>query len=71
MIAVSNNSEPPPKIKTLFSPQVPLQKNCSNPNYPTTKMLKCIYPPPANTREGKETTVRLSILLLRICVWTI
>ena len=51
MIAISNNSQPPPKIKTLFSSQVPLQKNPSNPNHTTTKMLKCVYPPLANMRE--------------------
>ena len=51
MIAISNNSEPPPKIKTLFSSQALLQKNPSNPNHPTTKMLKCVYPPLANMRE--------------------
>ena len=68
MTAISNNSEPSPKIKALFSPQVTLQKNFSNPTHPTTKLLKCVYSPLANMSEGIETMVRLSILLLRICI---
>ena len=44
MIVISNNSEPPPKIKTLLSPQVPLQKELFKPHPPYHKTVEMRLP---------------------------